>query len=115
MARQQAYRRRSAHTTRPSKPALAAVDEANKRIRAGEQATLPPEPQQPEPIGVFSNGINPGMPIALPGRDVPLRLRGPDGAVVPSSERTLVVFAPRRTAIGYKVVPATRCSHARPG
>ena len=108
VARQQAYQAAISTYYQAQQAWLAAVDEANKRIRAGEQATLPPEPQQPEPIGVFSNGINQGMPIALPAGTYQLRLRGPDGAVVPSSERTLVVFAPRRTAIGYKVVPATR-------
>jgi hypothetical protein len=86
----------------------AAIDEANRRSQAGEQVTLPPEPQAPEPIGVVSNGVNQGIPINLPIGSYQMRLRGRDGAIVPDSERALVVFAPRRSAIGYMVVPETR-------
>ena len=86
----------------------AAVDDANRRSQAGEKVTLPPQPQTPEPISVVSNGVNHGIPIKLSAGSYQVRLRGRDGAIVPDSARTLVVFAPRRSAIGYMVVPETR-------
>ena len=86
----------------------AAVDDANQRAQKGEKVTVPPEPQSPKPISVVSNGVNQGIPIKLSAGSYQLRLRGHDGAIVPDSARTLVVFAPRRSAIGYMVVPETR-------
>lgn len=86
----------------------AAVDDANQRAQKGEQVTVPPTPQPPEPISVTSNGVNQGIPVKLPAGSYQVRLRGRDGAIVPDSTRTLVVFGPRRTAIGYMVVPETR-------
>jgi hypothetical protein len=87
---------------------LALADAANQRIKAGEKVTIPPGPIAPEPIAVTSNGINHGIPVKLPVGSYQIQLRGPDGAIVPGSARDLVVFAARRSAIGYMVVPETR-------
>ncbi|MBA3451389.1 MAG: hypothetical protein H0T18_09275 [Chloroflexia bacterium] len=85
-----------------------AAAEAAERRRAGETVAAPQAPLRPDPIGIFSNGLNKGMPIDLdPGRYA-IRLRGADGTIVPGSERDLTVFAPRRGGVGYSVVPETR-------
>jgi len=86
----------------------ALADDANQRAQKGEKVTVPPTPQPPEPISVTSNGVNQGIPVKLPAGSYQVQLRGRDGAIVPDSMRTLVVFSPRRTAIGYMVVPETR-------
>ncbi len=85
-----------------------AVDAINKQQQSGQQVELPPEPVQPEPIGMYSNGLNQGMPIDLDPGQYHLRLRDGNGATVPGSERELIVFASRRTGVGYTVVPETR-------
>jgi len=69
---------------------------------------VPPEPEAPAPIDIFSNGLNSGIPVTLPAGSYRIRLRQPDGTVLGGSERNLVVFDARRTAIGYTVLPATR-------
>jgi hypothetical protein len=108
VAKQKAYQTALNASYEAQRAWIAAADDANRRSQAGEKVTLPPEPQPPEPIGVVSNGINQGMPVKLPAGSYQLRLRGRDGAIVPDSERALIVFAPRRSAIGYMVVPETR-------
>lgn len=87
---------------------LSALPELNRRAQAGEKVTVPPEPQAPPPIDVMSNGLNDGIPITLPAGSYQIRLRGADGAIVPDSERALEVFAPRRSGVGYMVLPETR-------
>ena len=86
----------------------AAAADADRRRQAGETVQLPPAPQRPDPIGIHSNGLNQGMPIDLDPGSYAIRLRGEDGSIVPGSERGLEVFAPRRTGVGYTVVPETR-------
>jgi hypothetical protein len=82
--------------------------EVNAQQEAGETVELPAAPEQPEPIGVFSNGLNQGMPVDLDPGQYMIRLRGEDGETVPGSERYLTVFAARRTGVGYTVVPEAR-------
>jgi hypothetical protein len=48
------------------------------------------------------------MPISLAPGQYSLRMRDANGKTVPGSEKTLDVFAPRRTGVGYTVVPETR-------
>lgn len=87
---------------------LTAVDAINKQQQAGQKVDLPPEPEQPAPIGIYSNGLNRGMPIDLEPGQYHIRLRDSSGATVPGSDRELTVFASRRTGVGYTVVPETR-------
>jgi hypothetical protein len=86
----------------------AAAAEANERQQAGETVEVPPAPVRPDPIGIHSNGLNQGMPIDLEPGSYTIRLRTEDGSISPGSERGLTVFAPRRTGVGYTVVPETR-------
>ena len=85
-----------------------AMEDVNRRREAGEQVAAPPEPVAPALFSVVSNGINQGVPVKLPAGSYQIRLRSKDGLLVAGSERSLVVFGPRRSAIGYKVVPETR-------
>lgn len=87
---------------------LVEADDANRRIRNGENVTLREAPVAPAPISVTSNGINQGVPINLPAGNYQIQLRGADELTVPDSVRDLIVFGPRRAAIGYMVVPETR-------
>jgi hypothetical protein len=107
-ARQKAFNEASAEYQRAERAWLDAVNEANARQQAGEPVTVPPEPAMPEPIGIFSNGLNQGIPIDLDPGQYDIRLRDSNGDVVPGSERTLTVFTSRRTGVGYTVVPETR-------
>jgi hypothetical protein len=108
-ARQQAFQEASNAYYDAQRAWLDAAAAANARIKAGEEpGEIPPEPALPEPIGVFSNGLNQGFPIDLDPGAFRIRLRAPDGAIVPDSERNLTVFAARRTGVGYSVVPETR-------
>lgn len=74
----------------------------------GDPASLPPAPEPPEAFNLFSTGLNSGYPIQLPPGTYQIRTRLPDGSIVPESVRRLVVFAPRRTAVGYEVIPEAR-------
>ncbi|MGH2602331.1 MAG: hypothetical protein ACRDJ9_23465, partial [Dehalococcoidia bacterium] len=74
----------------------------------GQAVELPPEPEPPEPIGIFSNGLNQGYPVDLEPGNYRIRLRGADGETVPDSQRSLVIFAPRSTGVGYAIVPESR-------
>jgi hypothetical protein len=107
-ARQNAFNEASAEYQRAERAWMDAVAEANARQQAGETVTMPPEPTMPEPIGVFSNGLNQGIPIDLDPGQYSIRLRDSNGDIVPGSERSLTVFASRRTGVGYTVVPETR-------
>jgi hypothetical protein len=107
-SRQEAFHTASSEYQRAEQAWLDAMAEANSRQNAGETVEVPPEPVRPEPIGVFSNGLNSGFAIDLDPGQYGVRLRGSDGNVVPQSDRRLIVFAPRRTGVGYTIVPETR-------
>ena len=107
-ARQQSFQEASRAYNDAERAWMQAADEANRKRAAGEEAELAPPPEPPDPIGVFSNGLNQGMPIELQPGSYRVRLRSPEGTIVPGSERDLVVFAARRTGVGYSVVPESR-------
>jgi hypothetical protein len=107
-SRQEAFQKASSEYQRAEQAWLDAMAEASSRQQAGEAVEVPPEPALPDPIGVFSNGLNSGFPIDLDPGQYRIRLRGSDGSIVPESERALNVFTPRRTGVGYTIVPETR-------
>lgn len=78
------------------------------QARGIDRSTLPPAPQAPEAFNLFSTGLNQGYPVDLPSGTYQIRTRAPGGDIIPESERRLVVFEPRRTAIGYEVIPEAR-------
>ncbi len=69
---------------------------------------MPPGPEKPPPFNTFSTGLNSGFPIKLEPGNYRIQVRAADGTIVPKSEQRVVVFAPRRTAVGYEVVPEQR-------
>ncbi len=69
---------------------------------------FPPGPVEPSPFNTFSTGLNSGFPVKLDAGTYRIRTRASDGTIVPESERRLVVFSPRRTAVGYEVIPEQR-------
>jgi hypothetical protein len=107
-SRQEAFQQAASEYQQAEQAWLDAMAEAGSRQQAGETVEIPPEPVRPDPIGVFSNGLNSGFPIDLEPGQYRIRLRGSDGTIVPESERALNVFAPRRTGVGYTIVPETR-------
>ncbi len=107
-SRQDAFNEAAAAYQREERAWLDAAAEAGARQEAGEKVALPTAPVRPEPIGIFSNGLNHGIPLDLDPGQYSIRLRGSNGEIVPGSERTLHVFAPRRTGVGYTAVPETR-------
>src|SRR5215212_690777 len=107
-SRQATFQKASSAYQQAEQAWLDAMADINSRQKAGEPVEVPPEPVQPEPIGIFSNGLNSGFPIDLEPGQYGIRLRGSDGKIVPESERALKVFAPRRMGVGYTIVPETR-------
>jgi hypothetical protein len=107
-ARQDAFQQQANAYFEAEREWQAAAAEANARKQAGETVEVHPAPLRPDPIGIHSNGLNQGMPIDLEPGSYAIRLRAADGTIVPDSERELNVFAPRRTGVGYTVVPQTR-------
>lgn len=73
-----------------------------------DRETLSPAPEPPPAFNLFSTGLNRGYPVNLAVGTYEIRTRTPEGEIFPESERRLVVFAPRRTAVGYEVVPESR-------
>ena len=83
----------------------AAREAQNQGVAPGD---ILPAPLEPSPLNYYSTGLNQGFAIKLEPGNYRIRTRALDGTIVPNSERRLVVFAPRRTAIGYEVVPEQR-------
>jgi hypothetical protein len=107
-AKQDAYQQALTAYSEAERKWTAAIDDANAKHAAGQEVTIPPEPKQPAPIDVFSNGLNDGFPVKLEPGTYQMQLRSADGTIVPESRRDLIVFTPRRVAVGYTVVPETR-------
>jgi hypothetical protein len=85
---------------------LAAAREAQQQ--GVDPDDFPPAPLEPLPLNTFSTGLNSGFPVQLEAGTYRMQTRAADGTIVPKSERRLVVFSPRRTAVGYEVVPEQR-------
>lgn len=70
-----------------------------------DPSEIPEPPKQPEPPKDFSYQPRRAFAVNLPEGRYTVKIIGEDGQVVPESERTLVVFGPRRTGVGYDVIP----------
>ncbi|MFN8634719.1 MAG: hypothetical protein U0893_12760 [Chloroflexota bacterium] len=79
-------------------------------IRQSQQAnpTLPTAPVEPAAFSLFSTEVGRGFPFQLPPGEYTIRVRDAAGQVVADSEKRLVAFAPRRTGIGYEILPQER-------
>lgn len=87
---------------------LEVLREGQGRRAEGDEVAIPPPPEPPPPLNTFSTGLNRGYPVALAPGTYDIRVRLADGSIQPESVRRLAVFAPRRTAVGYTVVPESR-------
>ncbi|MCB8962553.1 MAG: hypothetical protein H6651_19735 [Ardenticatenales bacterium] len=105
-ADQAAYQQNSRDYQAARQAWLAAAQEAQRNGVSPED--FPPAPAEPPPFNTFSTGLNMGFPVKLEPGDYRIRTRAADGTIVPGSEFRLVVFEPRRTAVGYEVVPEQR-------
>ncbi|MBI2755535.1 MAG: hypothetical protein HYX52_02395 [Chloroflexi bacterium] len=90
----------------------AAVD-AWLKLAASRVTPLPPPPAQlteapPEPYSGYAAEIAETPVVSLPAGAYTIRWRGPDGSIVPGSERRLVSFSARRQAVGYRLLPENR-------
>jgi hypothetical protein len=79
-----------------------------QREEGEPEITLPPMPEPPAPLQVFSTGLNRGFPVNLPVGTYTIQTLLPDGTAQPGTERRLVVFDARRMATGYRVIPEAR-------
>lgn len=103
-AMQAAYQQAAMQYEQDREEWLAAAREAQA---VGQQPTqLAPVP--PPAFNLFSTGLNEGFPINLPPGEYQIRTRQPDGDIVSGSERALHIIEPRRTAVGYEVIPERR-------
>jgi hypothetical protein len=106
LADQMAYRQATEDYQVAREEWLEAARQAQAR---GEDSTdLPPSPIAPKPFNTFSTGLNSGYPVDLEEGTYQIQTRLEDGTILPESKRDLVVFAPRRTAVGYEVIPEAR-------
>jgi hypothetical protein len=103
-AMQAAYQQAATQYEQDREEWLAAAREAQA---AGQEPTQP-APEPPPGFNLFSTGLNEGFPINLAPGEYLIRTRQANGEIVPGSERTLHVFEPRRTAVGYEVIPERR-------
>lgn len=87
-----------------------------QQAAARVQPLPPPPPEftetEPPPYRAYAAEIEEAPVVSLPPGEYRLRWRGPDGAVVADSERRVVSFAPRRRAVGYRILPEGRWTQA---
>jgi hypothetical protein len=74
---------------------------------------MPPPPpeldiEKPEPFHAFATEPRQAAVVSLPEGTYTVRIRGPDGRIVPGSERELISFAPLARAVGYVLRPEDR-------
>jgi hypothetical protein len=85
-----------------------AVDERKAKGQATDDLPVPKQPVEPTQPTVTLTTPTPGIAFSLPSGAYDLRLRGPDGQIVPGSERRLVAFGPRREGLAYKVIAESK-------
>ena len=83
------------------------------RQAAARVNPLPPPPpefieSEPPPYRPYASEIEEAPVVSLPPGEYRVRWRGPDGTVIPQSERRMMSFAPRRRAVGYRIMPENR-------
>jgi hypothetical protein len=79
--------------------------------RRGQDMPAPPpelEIEQPEPFRAFASEPRRAAVLSLPAGSYTVRVRAPDGEIMPGSERDLVSFGPLDRAVGYVLRPEDR-------
>ena len=86
-----------------------ALTAAAQAAAKGEEAPpVPPAPPELEDFSWYSTEPKPAFVVNLPPGEYEIFLRLPDGREQPDSRKKLQVFAPRRTGVGYMVVPQAK-------
>jgi hypothetical protein len=88
-----------------------AYDEYQDALLDETVVEKPPAPVRPvEPPPFLKIVVPPsfGFQVNLPEGNYRIRLKDPQGQIIPDSEKKLVVFSHRRTGIGYKIIPESR-------
>ena len=70
-----------------------------------DPSEIPEPPKQPTPPTDFAYSPRTAFAVNLPEGRYQVRLRGPDGEIVPDTTKTLEVFDSRRQGVGYLVIP----------
>ena len=87
----------------------AALTAAAQAATKGEKLPIPDGPLPPlPPFTRYSTEVKQAFVLNLPVGDYTLWLERPDGREQPTSRKRLHVFAPRRTGVGYSVMPASK-------
>lgn len=90
----------------------AKMDKLLERVRkTGKYAKpeeIPASPQQPEAPKLYVTSPVNAFVFDLPAGKYRIRLVDANGQVVPDSEKSLVVFAPRRHGVGYEIIPESK-------
>ena len=73
-----------------------------------EKPNAPVEPLEPELFLTVVTPLTSGFKLNLPIGNYQIRLRDAQGAIIPGSEKDVVVFSYRRTGIGYNIIPEAR-------
>ena len=70
-----------------------------------DPSEIPEPPKQPTPPTDFAYSPRTAFAVKSAEGRYQVRLRGPDGEIVPSTTKTLEVFDSRRQGVGYLVIP----------
>jgi len=81
------------------------ADEARRLAPPGQAVAIPPAPQPPAPMSLYSGEIARSFHVRLSAGEYNIRVRAANGATIVGSERRLVAIAPRRYGVVYEVVP----------
>jgi hypothetical protein len=73
-----------------------------------EKPAAPVRPEEPAPFLKVVIPPSFGFHVNLPEGDYRIRLKDPDGQIIPDSEKKIVAFSHRRTGVGYKIIPESR-------
>lgn len=87
--------------------------EIEKALKARQEGTntevqLPSQPAAPKDLSLFSTNMLRGYIVNLPEGVYTLRLRLPDGTILPGSEKSLQVFTAIEEGIGYEIISSER-------
>jgi hypothetical protein len=84
-----------------------AMAQYSERLRDGT-ATPEEEPDAPQPPDFLVSPVQAGYVMNLAEGHYRIRVRDDEGRVMPDSDRSLVVFAPRRLGVGYEIIPESK-------
>ncbi len=85
------------------------LNEAAQQSDGGTKPQAVPErPQPPADFTLYSSVPVQAFSVKLPAGEYRIRLRRPDGSLLPEGERSLIVFQARRQAISYTIVPQNK-------